>query len=222
MQDIFISPISVPMRNWSEAFPDALFVQGVAEISFAQHPNATIWLHKNQVEAATALILEDQPNQWLTDAVQAVRKAAQAANIQAVRMIVLANAPHQTEAIHCLRVGAMGYSHAYTDSKVLQEIKTVVENGGVWIGQDALRQLIESSSKRVGSQAEYVEGLLNKLTTREREVALQTAKGDSNKEIARTLQITERTVKAHLAHIFERLGAKDRLQLALMLNKKTD
>jgi len=34
------------------------------------------------------------------------------------------------------------------------------------------------------------------------------------------LQITERTVKAHLAKSFERLGVKDRLQLALMLNKK--
>jgi DNA-binding NarL/FixJ family response regulator len=60
--------------------------------------------------------------------------------------------------------------------------------------------------------------LLEKLTKREQEVATEASKGLSNKEIARILSITERTVKAHLASIFERLGAKDRLQLALMLN----
>ena len=45
------------------------------------------------------------------------------------------------------------------------------------------------------------------------------AKGLSNKEIARILKITERTVKAHLASIFELLKVKDRLHLALMLNR---
>jgi two-component system, NarL family, nitrate/nitrite response regulator NarL len=61
---------------------------------------------------------------------------------------------------------------------------------------------------------------LKLLTKREKEVAIEAAKGLSNKEIARILKITERTVKAHLSSTFERLGAKDRLHLALMLNKK--
>ncbi|CAN0295859.1 unnamed protein product, partial [Chrysoparadoxa australica] len=52
----------------------------------------------------------------------------------------------------------------------------------------------------------------------EKQTALEAAKGFSNKEIARLLNITERTVKAHISKVYEKLGVKDRLQLALMLN----
>jgi DNA-binding NarL/FixJ family response regulator len=100
----------------------------------------------------------------------------------------------------------------------LKEIRTVTSNGGIWIGQELLQRLIQASIQRVSNQPEYVEGLLAQLTKREKDVAIEAAKGLSNKEIARILDITERTVKAHLAATFERLGAKDRLQLALMLN----
>jgi DNA-binding NarL/FixJ family response regulator len=52
-------------------------------------------------------------------------------------------------------------------------------------------------------------------------VAQQVSLGLSNKEIAHKLNVTERTVKAHVSASFERLGVKDRLQLALILNKKS-
>jgi DNA-binding NarL/FixJ family response regulator len=42
--------------------------------------------------------------------------------------------------------------------------------------------------------------------------------GASNKEIARQLGITERTVKAHVGAMLEKLGARDRLKLALIIN----
>lgn len=44
------------------------------------------------------------------------------------------------------------------------------------------------------------------------------AGGASNKEIAGQLSITERTVKAHLSAVFEKLGLRDRLQLSLKIN----
>ena len=49
-------------------------------------------------------------------------------------------------------------------------------------------------------------------------VALEVAKGATNKEIAATLGITERTVKSHLTLIFDKTGVRDRVQLALLLN----
>ena len=55
------------------------------------------------------------------------------------------------------------------------------------------------------------------LTPREREIALWIASGDRNKEIANRLEITERTVKAHLTSIFRKLGLTDRLRLALFI-----
>ena len=56
---------------------------------------------------------------------------------------------------------------------------------------------------------------VGELTAREREVLALVGKGLANKQIARTLGITERTVKAHLTSIFQRIGVADRTSAAL-------
>ncbi|MCH8282968.1 MAG: helix-turn-helix transcriptional regulator, partial [Chloroflexi bacterium] len=60
------------------------------------------------------------------------------------------------------------------------------------------------------------------LTERERAVALAVAEGRSNKEVARLLDITERTVKAHLGAAFRKLGVRDRMQLVLKLSRQDE
>jgi DNA-binding NarL/FixJ family response regulator len=99
-------------------------------------------------------------------------------------------------------------------------VKAVIEHGGIWLGNELLRRLIDVTVNLVGNQPAQVDALLAQLTGRQQEVALEAAKGLSNKEIARVLNIAERTVKAHLAATFETLKVKDRLQLALMLNSR--
>ena len=59
---------------------------------------------------------------------------------------------------------------------------------------------------------------IQSLTAREQQVARAVAGGASNKEVARTLNITERTIKAHVSAIFLKLGARDRLHLSLIMN----
>jgi two-component system, NarL family, nitrate/nitrite response regulator NarL len=209
MQDIFISPLDAGLTSWIEAFPKAKIA---AELSATKtkptkaQKDALImfWLHMN----------EDR-QEWLVHTIAAIQHSYKNAKI-----IVLANAPNQAEAFHAMSLGVVAYSHAYSPAKVLLEIKTVISNGGVWMGQDLLKRLIEVSISLTGNQAKQVDKHLKLLTVREKQVALEAAKGLSNKEIARILNITERTVKAHLSSAFERLGAKDRLHLALMLNKQ--
>lgn len=208
MQDIFISTLPALLENWTEAFPKSTIAAAVPEVvnvakTKERNGEAIIfWLHMN----------EDR-QQWMANTIASI-----SSNYKDAKIVILANLPNQAESIHALRLGAMGYCHAYIAPAVLKEIKAVITHGGLWLGQDILQSLIEVSTKLIGNQPEYVDGLLAKLTSREKEVALEAAKGLSNKEIARILSITERTVKAHLAKTFERLGAKDRLQLALMLN----
>ena len=207
MQDIFISALPALLDSWAEAFPKATLFNAVPESiarpkrKVSNTATTIFWLHINDDKS------------WLANAMALIAKEHIGAKV-----VVLANMPSQPEAVQVLCLGAMGYCHAYMASAVLKEIRSVVSHGGLWLGQDLLQRLIEVSTSRIGNQPEYVEGLLAKLTNREKEVAMEAAKGLSNKEIARVLSITERTVKAHLAHTFERLGAKDRLQLALMLN----
>jgi len=99
---------------------------------------------------------------------------------------------------------------------VLKEVYSVVSQGGVWLGRDLLKHLITLTT-RGNRQVNVAEEVLEGLTKREREVALEAAKGNSNKEIARALSISERTVKAHLTSVFDTLKVRDRLHLALVL-----
>ncbi|MDP3828327.1 MAG: helix-turn-helix transcriptional regulator, partial [Polaromonas sp.] len=87
----------------------------------------------------------------------------------------------------------------------------------------SLMQRLVSATGRVQAQASgaaAAEGAnwSKDLTDREKEVAATLAAGASNKEIARALGITERTVKAHVGAILEKLHVRDRLQLSLIVN----
>lgn len=203
MQDIFISPLSEGLIGWAEAFPKAKLISEVKPTESQNEEAILFWLHMN----------EDR-QQWLTNAILLIQK-----NYKKSKIVVLANVPIQAEALYSLSLGAVGYCHAYSAPDVLREIKTVISHGGLWLGNELLKRLIEVSAKLVGNQPKQVESLLAQLTKRQKDVAIEAAKGLSNKEIARILKITERTVKAHLAATFECLKVKDRLQLALMLNR---
>ncbi len=203
MQDIFISSLSEGLVGWVEAFPKAKLISEVKPDALQNEEAVLFWLHMN----------EDR-QQWLTNAIVLIQN-----NYKNSKIIVLANVPIQAEALYSLSLGAVGYCHAYSAPEVLREIKTVISHGGLWLGSELLKRLIEVSAKLVGNQPKQVESLLAQLTKRQKDVAIEAAKGLSNKEIARILKITDRTVKAHLAATFECLKVKDRLQLALMLNR---
>jgi two-component system nitrate/nitrite response regulator NarL len=78
-------------------------------------------------------------------------------------------------------------------------------------------QHLVSRSAEVVTPANGARDLAAVLTQRELEVARTVVSGASNKEIARQLGITERTVKSHVGAIFEKLQVRDRLQLAMLI-----
>ena len=92
----------------------------------------------------------------------------------------------------------------------------MVGNGGLWVGQGLMQRLLAGAARLLPPNPS--DGWADTLTEREREVAHAIARGASNKEVARELAITERTVKAHVGAILEKLGARDRLQLSLIVN----
>jgi two-component system nitrate/nitrite response regulator NarL len=123
-----------------------------------------------------------------------------------------------------LAAGAMGCCSPELDIAQVRRILTIVDEGGVWISNAALPQLLQRlrSKTAVAAPVQEVtltENSLTELTQREREIARMVASGDSNKVIARKLNITDRTVKAHLTTVFQKLNVRDRLQLALYVSK---
>lgn len=124
-----------------------------------------------------------------------------------------------------LASGAMGCCSPALEEEQVRRILSIVQEGGVWISNAALPQLLQRLRKRseivtppAVQPVQSTEGL-SSLTQREREIAKMVAAGDSNKIIARKLNITDRTVKAHLTTVFQKLKVNDRLQLALFVSK---
>lgn len=139
---------------------------------------------------------------------------------QGCRVVVLADEPSDALTLEVLAVGAAGCCNTHAAPEVLQQVALVVENGGLWVGQSVLLQLMGNMSRVLGQRQAHSENplMLRVLSGREAQVAKLVANGASNKEIAERLSISERTVKAHLTAIFEKTGARDRLQLSLKIN----
>jgi two-component system, NarL family, nitrate/nitrite response regulator NarL len=203
MADYFISSRNALLANWKEAFPKAN-TESSATFKIGRDKEPVFWVHS-----------ELDHSDWV---IATIRKTFEIRTNP--KIIVLANSPQLADALSLFNLGVLGYCHAYTSADMLSQVKTVVMHGGIWLGRDFLQHLIVKTSALVGNQPKEVNKALKLLTKREREVALQTARGLSNKETARALKITERTVKAHLSNAFEKLGVKDRLQLALVLSKR--
>jgi two-component system, NarL family, nitrate/nitrite response regulator NarL len=204
MQDIFVCPNGEMLENWKKAFPRALVTSTLKAVPINEP--VLLWVHANADNKA-----------WLDQIMTEL-----GLEFKSTKVVVLANTPNQPDALAVMARGIVGYCHAYSSAKLLKELKTVVMHGGLWLGQDLLKTLIEATKTLVHNTSENVAQALSQLTTREKQVALEAAGGLSNKEIARELAITERTVKAHMSSAFEKLGVKDRLQLALVLNEKLD
>lgn len=138
-------------------------------------------------------------------------------------LVVLCDEPDEAQVMQALSAGAAGCCNTNAAPEVLKQVALVVSNGGLWVGQTLLRQLVGSTSRILGEKAERPprDDWSKLLSERETQVARLVAGGASNKEVASQLGITERTVKAHLTTIFEKLSLRDRLQLSLRINGLT-
>jgi len=136
------------------------------------------------------------------------------------RFFLLSDKPDVDEGLTFLKLGIVGYANTYISAERLNEAVRVIIGGAVWLGQKVMQRLILDSYARAKKQAvSESEKKLKVLTTREREIANLVAQGQSNLEIAANLDITERTVKAHLSSIYEKTKTGSRLNLALLINR---
>ncbi len=132
-------------------------------------------------------------------------------------VVAMTPTPEEAQAFKMLNAGAVGYCHVKAVPEQLREIGIVVQHGGVWMPPDLMQRFIKLST-RIAPPPPVNTRELNELTSRELMVAEQVAHGASNREIATNLEISERTVKAHLSVIFDKMGVRDRVQLALAMN----
>ena len=139
--------------------------------------------------------------------------------------VVLSDQPTDEEALIAFSAGARGYCNTHATAQILGQVATVVLQGGLWIGESLMQRLVSATSRlQAGTDIAVFQpdaSWSSSLTDREKEVASTLANGASNKEIARLLGITERTVKAHVGAVLKKLQVRDRLQLSLAVNRRT-
>lgn len=194
--------------------------------------NAALWQRWQQIDRARWLPARGQSLQdlqrWGGQARQFVMldaalprlpawdDAAWSAHLQGLQVLVLSNRPNDAEGRQALAHGASGYAHAHTPAESLSTILQSIREGSVWLGRSLMQRLLQDIDSRLPSAT--AQDWAQHLSGREQEVARLAALGDSNPGIAEQLGITERTVRAHLSAIFEKLQVSDRLMLALKVH----
>jgi DNA-binding NarL/FixJ family response regulator len=131
------------------------------------------------------------------------------------RVLVLTASDEQSEHVRALMLGAKGVVLKDSARQTLMEAIRTVCRGGFWIDPRMRRSVIgEPAQDRAGGDGRSMRGSSG-LTDRELEIVRLVASGQKNKEVSAALAISERTVKAHLQNIFQKLGLRDRVALVM-------
>jgi DNA-binding NarL/FixJ family response regulator len=132
----------------------------------------------------------------------------------AARTLVLTSATDHALVTLALNAGAAGFLYKDVDPDALVRAVRSVHDGNTLLGPEAAGAL--TSPRRTAA----VTGI-DALTHREREVLTLLADGRSNREIARMLHISEKTVKSHVSAVLAKLGVEDRTQAAVIAVRHT-
>lgn len=196
-------PAVTPPERWLVAFPDGEWCHWTS-LQKALQAGDTVWV---------TVQLED----W------AEKVAAMAKMQPDCHRIVMSLLPYDAEGLRAVNAGAHGYCHQLAVSDLLSEVAQAVGHGGFWLGPDLVQRMVAAMRDLLMRSPSTYSGKPNLavLSDREAQVAKIVAEGKSNKEVADQLHISERTVKAHMGSVFEKLHVRDRVQLVLLMSNAT-
>lgn len=138
------------------------------------------------------------------------------------KIVVFKNFSTEEEEWALFKIGVRGCCSNSIDSQSLINLVKAIQKGELWIRRSLIHhllgQLLDSSPSANHKVDHSCLSLLEHLTQREYEIAVRVRNGENNKQIALSLNITDRTVKAHLSEIFRKLGVTDRHKVAAILS----
>ena len=137
-------------------------------------------------------------------------------HLPSIRIVILLDVPARDKVIASFRSGATG---VFCRTEPVSEFRACVERvncGEIWTSSVAAQHLLEAV--RSSPCYEAIEGKVDMLSKREIQVAEAAAQGQTNKQIAVALRLSEHTVKNYLFRIFEKLGVSNRMELLFFLS----
>jgi DNA-binding NarL/FixJ family response regulator len=194
-----------------------LFREGVAHTLGAQ-PDIEIVGEGESAADAVRIAGEQLPDVILLDVsmpgggLNAVRQIANAFPV--VKIVMLTVSEEEDDVTAALRAGARAYVLKGVAARELVRILRAVAAGEVYVTPALASNLLVGLTGGAGSR--QTSSPLDDLTERERQILELVAGGDSNKEIAYQLHLSEKTVKHHMTNILQKLQVRNRVEAALM------
>ena len=134
-----------------------------------------------------------------------------------IRVLLFTGAYSEEVVLWSLNAGAWGCLSKDEQFEVLLKAIQALSQGEIWAPRRLLSQAFVE--RPVGKLCQ--EGSTQWLTAREQEICHHVARGETNKEIASKLFITEKTVKSHLHRIFHKLHVHHRVDVAILVGNRT-
>jgi DNA-binding NarL/FixJ family response regulator len=199
-------------QRWGQAFEGAFEVHEAADRAGLDRALTAL--------KPTMLLLDlALPRLGGLDGVTAIRRLSPSTQI-----LVFTSLPDEKEEVAALMAGALGYCETDIGPLLLRKAVSVVQKGETWVRRNLIPHLIEElaalAHRRKNDLPAELVSRLDRLTPREREIVSLIGECVTNKEIARRLQVTEKTVKSHLTVVFRKLEVSGRLRLALYVNER--
>jgi DNA-binding NarL/FixJ family response regulator len=149
------------------------------------------------------------------DGLEATRRILDAGD-DAPKILMLTTFDLDEYVYEALRAGASGFLLKDTPPEQLVSAIEVISAGEALLSPTITRRVISEFVKGTGPKPQAQFPRLDDLTAREREVLMLIARGLSNAEIAKTLFVSETTVKTHVARILMKLNLRDRVQAVVL------
>ncbi len=165
-------------------------IEVVAEIDHAADLRAIL-----SSTSCDVLLLDLQMDRWMMDDIPDLAKMT--------KVIVLTASESGENGVQALRLGARGIVHKRFAIETLMTAIRTVADGLVWMPPTVQAEFASQGTSTA-----------KRLTARELEIVRFVATGLRNAEVGQRLEISESTVKTHLNNIFQKLGVRDRLELA--------
>jgi DNA-binding NarL/FixJ family response regulator len=133
-----------------------------------------------------------------------------------VKVLVMTSFHLDEYVVEALRAGASGFLLKDVTAEELVHAVRVVAADNALLAPSVTRRLLDQYARRLPPAAPQGLELLRNPTERELAVLKLVARGHSNAEIGRALQLAETTVKTHVGHLLAKLGVTDRVQLVVL------
>lgn len=129
-------------------------------------------------------------------------------------IVILTENREEEDLVDYLRAGAKGILTKEEIAAPLVKALKAAATGTLWAPRKVMGGLVDDLRAHATARIDRFSPSLNGLTARERTIATMIGQGQTNKQIARFLRLSEKTVRNHLTAIFRKLGCRNRTQLA--------